>query len=175
MSRGAALLTVRAATATDDADLAALEQAAWSPVGDFPSARDRPRGPFFSADNPPEHHLVAALDGVVVGYVRLRPPTPLPENAHVLGIFGFAVHPAARGRGIGSRLLAAAEDVARRRGTRKLMLRVLSHNEVARRLYERHGFVVEGVLREEFLIEGRYVDDIVMAKHLYAAGPAATG
>ena len=40
------------------------------------------------------------------------------------------------------------------------MLRVLSTNPDARRLYERHGFVVEGAYREAFLIEGAYVDDV---------------
>jgi RimJ/RimL family protein N-acetyltransferase len=34
------------------------------------------------------------------------------------------------------------------------------------RLYERHGFVLEGTLRDEFRIDGRFVDDVLMAKHL---------
>jgi RimJ/RimL family protein N-acetyltransferase len=33
-------------------------------------------------------------------------------------------------------------------------------------LYERHGFRREGTLRDEFLIEGRFVDDVLMTKHL---------
>ena len=40
---------------------------------------------------------------------------------------------------------------------------MFSPNERARRLYESAGFVVEGVLREEFFLEGRYVDDVLMA------------
>ena len=36
----------------------------------------------------------------------------------------------------------------------------------ARRLYEACGFVVEGVLREEFLLDGRYADDLFLAHHL---------
>jgi len=43
---------------------------------------------------------------------------------------------------------------------------VLSTNEAALRLYERSGFRREGTLRAEFRIEGRYVDDILMAKCL---------
>jgi hypothetical protein len=41
------------------------------------------------------------------------------------------------------------------------------------RLYESCGFRVEGVLREEFRIEGRYVDDVLMALDLLssACGP----
>ena len=45
-------------------------------------------------------------------------------------------------------------------------LRVLGPNATARALYERAGFVVEGVLREEFHLDGRYVDDVLMARDL---------
>jgi RimJ/RimL family protein N-acetyltransferase len=47
-----------------------------------------------------------------------------------------------------------------------MTLRVLGHNAAARRLYEGCGFVVEGVLPGEFLIEGRYVDDVLMGRAL---------
>lgn len=55
---------------------------------------------------------------------------------------------------------------ARRRGAQKLSLRVLAPNGAARRLYESCGFTVEGVLREEFFLDGRYVDDVLMARRL---------
>lgn len=126
----------------------------------------RADGAFFSAENPPGAHLVAEVNGTVAGYIRVKPVTPLPENAHVAGIAGLAVAPAARGRGVASALLAAAEKHARHRGARKLSLRVLSTNDTALRLYERCGFRREGTLREEFLIDGRYVDDVLMTKHL---------
>ena len=56
-------------------------------------------------------------------------------------------------------------------GARKLSLRVLGGNSRARRLYEACGFVVEGILRSEFLLGGRYVDDIFMARHLVNEEP----
>ncbi len=34
------------------------------------------------------------------------------------------------------------------------------------RLYEACGLVVEGILRAEFLLDGFYVDDILMARYL---------
>jgi RimJ/RimL family protein N-acetyltransferase len=43
---------------------------------------------------------------------------------------------------------------------------VLSTNAPARHLYERHGFAVEGALREAFLLEGAYVDDLTMGLDL---------
>lgn len=106
------------------------------------------------------------MEGRVVGYIRLRAPTRLPENAHVIQVQGLAVDPAARGRGIASMLLTEAERRLRERGTQKLSLRVLSTNVAAISLYERLGFIREGVLRQEFIINGRYVDDVLMAKPL---------
>jgi len=121
---------------------------------------------FFTADNPPDAHLVAELRGVVVGYVRLKAPTHLPENAHVIQVQGIAVDAAARRQGIAAMLLAAAERYSAERGKRKLTLRVLSTNAAAIALYERLGFTREGVLRNEFIINSGYVDDILMAKPL---------
>ncbi|HEY2308634.1 MAG TPA: GNAT family N-acetyltransferase, partial [Streptosporangiaceae bacterium] len=68
--------------------------------------------------------------------------------------------------GAGASLLDAAEKQLRERGIRKLTLRVLGTNQAAIRLYERQGFAREGTLLEEFLINGRYVDDVMMAKRL---------
>jgi RimJ/RimL family protein N-acetyltransferase len=64
--------------------------------------------------------------------------------------------------------MGAAVDAATARGARKLTLRVLSSNAIARALYESCGFEVEGILRETFLLEGRYVDDVLMARRLIA-------
>jgi ribosomal protein S18 acetylase RimI-like enzyme len=153
---------------TDQAALTELDAIAWSAESGFPStmvpgARD---STFFTTDRPPEDHLVAELDGSVVGYIRLKAPTRLPENAHVIQVQGIAVHPDARRHGAAASLLAAAERQLRERGIRKLTLRVLSTNQAALRLYERHGFTREGTLLEEFRINGRYVDDVLMAKRL---------
>ena len=73
---------------------------------------------FFTDDSPPEAHLVAELDGRLAGYIRVKPASPLRENAHVLGIVGLAVAPGDRRRGDASALLAAAEQHARDRGAR---------------------------------------------------------
>ena len=159
---------IRPARLADQAALTELEAAAWSPESGFPStmAADLRDATFFGTGNPPEAHLVAELNGRVAGYIRLKPPTKLPENAHVVQVQGLAVHPDARRRGVAASLLDAAEETLRERGTRKLTLRVLSTNEAAIRLYERHGYVREGTLVEEFRINGRFVDDVIMAKKL---------
>ena len=157
---------VRLARLTDDTALARLDVTAWSPESGFPSVFERvtsTNAPFFGADNPPDAHLVAELNGSVVGYIRLKAPSRLPENAHVMQVQGLAVHPSARRRGIAAMLLTAAIQRLRESGTRKLTLRVLGTNTGAIALYERLGFTCEGVLRDEFIINGRHVDDVLMA------------
>jgi len=159
---------VRPARLADQAVLTELDAIAWSAESGFPSvmAPDQRDATFFDASNPPEAFLVAELDGRVVGYIRLKPPSKLPENAHVIQVQGLAVHPDARRRGAATGLLGAAEETLRDRGIRKLTLRVLGTNQAAIRLYERRGFVREGTLLEEFCINGRFVDDVMMAKKL---------
>ncbi len=152
---------IRPATPADAAALTALDDAtvSWqnSPAAHVPGR------PFFNERTQPGDVLVADA-GAVAGYVKLRPATPLPSNAHVLEIQGLAVHPDHRRRGLARALLEAAVAEARRRGARQLRLRVLETNSAARALYAGCGFEVVGVLPGEFLLEGRYVDDVIMSR-----------
>jgi len=107
--------------------------------------------------------LVAVVDGAVAGYVTIKRASELQASDHVLHIRGLAVDEKLRGRGIGRALMEAAIDESRRRGARRLTLRVLGPNTVARRLYDDCGFEVEGVLRGEFHLDGEDVDDVLMA------------
>lgn len=69
-------------------------------------------------------------------------------------------------RGIGRRLLAAAEEFAIESDIHRLELTVMAHNEAARALYSRAGFIVEGTKRHSLQVDGRYVDELLMAKLL---------
>ncbi|MFF0432549.1 GNAT family N-acetyltransferase [Streptomyces sp. NPDC004327] len=158
-------IRVRAATAADEPVLAALDRAVWSPLHAVLPAPG-PGEPFFGEGHPPEHYQVAEDRGTVVGYVRTVPPTPLSCNAHVRQIQGLAVASAARGRGVARLLVRAAMDRARAEGARRITLRVLGHNAPARALYATEGFTVEGVLPGEFLLDGGYVDDVLMGRSL---------
>jgi ribosomal protein S18 acetylase RimI-like enzyme len=128
------------------------------PVAEYPDT--------FLARTSAEDLLVATSDDEVVGFVKLGRPTSMSTNAHVLTIAGLGVAPSHRGEGLGRGLVVAAIEEARRRGARRLTLHVLGGNRGARDLYSSLGFVVEGVLRGEFLIDGRYVDDVLMARSL---------
>jgi RimJ/RimL family protein N-acetyltransferase len=155
------VVEIRAAEVADEEPLGVLDRAAWTP---FSSPGPLNEGePFFNERNPRDGVLVAVVDGEVAGYVRVQQATRFRSSDHVLTINGVAVGPSRQGQGVGRALIEAAIAEARRRGARRLTLRVFSPNERARRLYESAGFVVEGVLREEFFLEGRYVDDVLMA------------
>jgi ribosomal protein S18 acetylase RimI-like enzyme len=134
-----------------------------------PEASPLPRADYpadFTAKTASDDVLVATIGDRVVGFVKLGRPTPLATNARVLTVAGLGVFPDQRGTGLGRRLMSAAADEARARGARRLTLHVLGRNDRARALYSSLGFVVEGVLREEFLLDGEYVDDVLMALRL---------
>ncbi|MFE9168320.1 GNAT family N-acetyltransferase [Streptomyces kebangsaanensis] len=155
---------IRRARYDDEDALGRLDRETWSPLHSVMPRPQRPYDPFFGERAGPEDHLVAELDGRLVGYLRLGRATELASNAHVRMVRGLAVAEQARGRGVARALLRAAVEETRRQGARRLTLRVLGHNTPARELYESEGFVVEGVLPEEFHLDGAYVDDVFMGR-----------
>jgi ribosomal protein S18 acetylase RimI-like enzyme len=164
------VVEIRGAEEDDDQALRELDAATWSPriSPGPPPDRERPFLDRFGAANV----LVAAAGEEVVGYLILSPWLALESAAHVAELRGLGVAPERQGEGIGGHLVEAAIERARARGIRRLVLRVLSTNPAARRLYERHGFEVEGAYREAFLLDGAYVDDQLMALDLSAQADA---
>ncbi len=160
-------MDVREARDDDDAALLEIDFATWTrAVSPAPAPTREARTSFFDDRTARENYLVAEVDGRVSGYVLVHQNIPLASHRHVLGINGLAVDPSAQGRGVGRALVEAAVAEAGRRGASKVSLRVLGENAGARRLYERCEFVVEGVLRGEFVLDGVVVDDVLMARYL---------
>jgi ribosomal protein S18 acetylase RimI-like enzyme len=158
------VIAIRNARDPDERRLRELEAATWSPLVNPgpPPDPDRPFLGRFGTDN-----VLVAVDGEeLVGSLVLGPWSPLESSRHVAEVNGIAVDPDRQGEGIGARLLDAAIARVRERGKRRLVLRVLSTNAGARRLYERHGFELQGGHREAFLLGGVYVDDLLMALDL---------
>lgn len=69
---------------------------------------------------------------------------------------------AAHGKGYASSILKALQDKAWEMGLHKLWLIVREENEKARKKYERAGFLIEGVLRDEYYVKGRYYNMVRM-------------
>jgi RimJ/RimL family protein N-acetyltransferase len=107
---------------------------------------------------------VAEDDGVVVGRLSVaRDQHPASRHVADLGLMVAASH---RRRGVGTALLEAAVDWARRAGVRKLELHVFPWNKGAIALYDRFGFVREGYRRGHYRRGDEYVDAILMAYEL---------
>jgi RimJ/RimL family protein N-acetyltransferase len=153
---------IRDATPADEPALRALDRRIWSWLHAPVEPRDRP----FDTDGV----LVHVLDGEITGYAKLGLLWPIESVAHVRELKGLAVDARFHRRGIGKALIAAAIERARTEGARKLTLRVLGHNAPARDVYADCGFEVEGVLRDLFVLEGRYVDDVLMSYDLTGDG-----
>lgn len=62
------------------------------------------------------------------------------ESTETAYVYSLWLEPAARGRGLGRKLVAAALDWARRRGVRTATLRMAPDNAAARAVYEGLGF-----------------------------------
>lgn len=114
------------------------------------------------------HPVLVAVDGagMQLGWGSLNPFNPRPAYDHVVD-FSLYVAREHRGRGIGDALLGAVEAQARALGYHKMVLAAFPTNIPGMRLYERHGFTTVGVYHEQGLLDGRWVDVIVMEKILH--------
>ena len=78
---------------------------------------------------------------------------------------GMYVRPSARKAGVGRRLVETIVEIARHR-VELIQLAVVSDNEPARRLYVRLGFVEYGIEKKALKQDGRYYDEVLMARDL---------
>ncbi|MCM9079421.1 GNAT family N-acetyltransferase [Streptomyces spororaveus] len=158
-------VVIRPARAEDEREIVELFRSTWSRVSE--PGPERPAGAaVFDERHRVENYLVAERGRRIVGYIAQAPASPLETNRHVRHIQGLAVLGSARGGGVGQALVEAVCAAARAAGARRMNLRVLGHNLPAQRLYRRCGFAVVGVLPEEFLLDGAYVDDVWMSRSL---------
>ena len=105
--------------------------------------------------------LLAVIDGEIAGNCTFRGGER--KRTRHTGEFGITVRKPYWGMGIGSLLMEAlicwAEDTEI---IRKINLRVRNDNKKAIKLYEKFGFEREGIIRRDFLINGRFYDSILM-------------
>lgn len=104
---------------------------------------------------------VAVVDGEVVGWCDIT-RLDRPIHAH-RGALGMGIVAAYRGRGLGRKLIDATVAQARKAGFVRIELLVHSDNARAIALYDKVGFVREGVQRDAIYIDGEYRDAIAMA------------
>ena len=97
----------------------------------------------------------------VVGWCDIIPMKGI-DFSHCGGM-GMGVHKDYRGQGLGTRLLETTLDAAKEFGIERVELEVYTSNTRAIRLYEKFGFMLEGVKKKARKLDGEYYDIKVMA------------
>lgn len=77
--------------------------------------------------------------------------------------FGIVVHDDYQGQGIGKELTGFMLEIACRHGLTKVTLEVFPENERAIHVYERCGFIREGLLTDHYFFHGRFHDVVLMS------------
>ena len=163
-------VTIRAARPTDAPAIVAIYNDGMA--GRQATFETRPRTPaeiadWFERDLP----FLVAEDraGRVVGFARVTPYSDRPFYAGV-GEHTVYVDAAARGQGLGRRLLEALAVEAGRRGLYKLTSRVFMTNAASRAAHRAAGFVEVGVQRRHGRLDGEWKDVMVVERLLGPAG-----
>jgi phosphinothricin acetyltransferase len=153
---------IRLGTASDAAALAAIYSAGIE--GRESTFETRPR----TADemlarlsDPAEIHLVALVDGDVVGWAATAPYSTREVYAGVAEASVYVLR-AARGRGVGTALATALADEASARGLHKLLGKLFVENEASRRLVARCGFREVGTHLRHGRLDGEWRDVLLV-------------
>jgi ribosomal protein S18 acetylase RimI-like enzyme len=105
--------------------------------------------------------FVALAGGRVVGWCDIV-PMERATLAHA-GLLGMGVIEGYRGCGIGTALMRATLEKAKKTGLSRIELTVREGNRQAIELYKRVGFVAEGLKRNAWRVEGKDSNVILMA------------
>ncbi len=133
------VICIRRARGEDAVAIDALE-------AHFTSDRIPPRSVRRFLRVPTAHSWVAERDGAVVGYLIWLSRATARRGR----IYTIAVDPAARGLGLATRLIEAAENEARSTGQSEMSLEVAVENAAARALYAKLGYQQIAELEEYY-------------------------
>lgn len=86
-------------------------------------------------------------------------------TAHILHV-GLHLREAYRGLGIGSEMLAYAEEWAKERGFKKLEASIFTGNKRSLHLFDRAGFKEEGIRKLRVRVGRDYLDEVLVGKIL---------
>jgi phosphinothricin acetyltransferase len=117
----------------------------------------------------PGHRLVARDGGRVVGWAALA---PVSSRCVYAGVAEVSVYVAAdaRGRGVGTALLAALVESSEAGGLWTLEAGVLPENEASVRMHERRGFRVVGRRERLGRMQGEWRDVLLLERRSAVAG-----
>jgi len=107
--------------------------------------------------------ILAEMEGELVGSLSLAREQDSEKTKHVRNL-AMGVARDRRGIRVGTALMDYAIRWARQRKVKKIVLDVFSTNSKAIALYEKFGFACEGRRKRQFLIDDKYVDEIMMGR-----------
>jgi phosphinothricin acetyltransferase len=165
---GPETLAIREARAADAGSIAAIyNQGIVDRIATLETEERTPgeRAAWLAARGPRHPVLVAEVAGQMVGWGSLNPFSPRRAYDHVAD-FSLYVERGWRGRGVGSGLLAALVERARGLGYHKLVLAAFPWNAAGMAVYGKHGFRTVGIYKEQGLLDGKWVDTVIMEKIL---------
>ena len=109
--------------------------------------------------------LIAIHDGAAAAYMKLNTGNAQTEKqGDALEIQRLYVAASKKGMGIGKRMIASAEEIARERGLCRIWLGVWEHNEPALAFYKKCGFTVFS--SHDFILGTDRQTDLLMEKNI---------
>jgi len=114
-------------------------------------------------NNEDQIFLVAETSNRVVGFVGIHRMGGLMKH---IGEVGITVHPDNQGKGIGTKLLTAAIELAKKKGFERLEADTLANNKPMIRIAEKIGFRLEAVRKMRIKKNGKYLDEALLVKTL---------
>lgn len=148
---------------------AVVSEAQWHPVTRLDVTVDQERALIREYHEAGDLFLVAESDNALIGYAMLR--RGRWDSTRHVGTITMSVKEGFRDIGLGSAMTEYVLRAAERRGLERLELGVLASNVRATALYKKFGFIVEGIKRDAFKLNGQYVGDVMMALFLRPGRP----
>lgn len=106
--------------------------------------------------------LVATDEENIIGFLSVQ--KGVPKRIKHTGYVVVGIREKYRGMGIGSKLFSELDIWAIENKITRLELSVICSNTIAKHLYEKNGFEVEGIKRNAMIIDDKYVDEFYMSK-----------
>jgi len=106
--------------------------------------------------------LIATEDDNIIGFLSAQRGiiSKIKHTAYIV----VGIREKFRGKGIGKKLFCELDLWAKENNISRLELTVMCPNSIAKQLYEKNGFEVEGTKRNSIFMNGKYIDEYYMSK-----------
>ena len=106
--------------------------------------------------------LIATEDDNIIGFLSAQRGIirKIKHTAYIV----VGIREKFRGKGIGKKLFFELDLWAKENNISRLELTVMCPNSMAKQLYEKNGFEVEGTKRNSIFMNGKYIDEYYMSK-----------